>query len=221
MPKPLHVSCALIAGLAAGYGIAQWRGPGAPAAASVPGAAKQVNDHGLLDEVAERVRTEYVDPVVNGKLEQAAVAGMVASLDPHSALRTEEYDEMRISTAGSYTGVGIEVAADEDRVVVVSPIEGSPAATAGVRSGDVILAIDGQPVTSDSLDHTIDRMRGRAGSRVRLAIGREGEAKPLEFDLQRSEVHVRTVRSEPLPGTTVTCASRSSATRRRPTSISP
>jgi C-terminal processing protease CtpA/Prc len=72
--------------LAAGYGIAQWRGPGAPAAARFRERPKQVTDHGLLDEVAERVRTEYVDPVVNGKLEQAAVAGMVASLDPHSAL---------------------------------------------------------------------------------------------------------------------------------------
>jgi len=199
--KPIHVSLTLIAGLAAGFGLARWREPAAPTVASASTSATTANEHGLLDEVAERVRNEYVDPVVSGALEQAAVVGMVASLDPHSALLdAEEYDEMRISTAGSYTGVGIEVAANDGRVVVVSPIEGSPAATAGVRSGDVILAIDGLPVTSDSLDHTIDRMRGRAGSRVHLAISRVGVAEPLQFDLERSEVHVRTVRAESLAG---------------------
>jgi carboxyl-terminal processing protease len=199
--KSLNLAVALLAGLAAGYGAAVSYRPAPDLTSTAAVTAVAPSDHELLDEVVERVRTEYVDPVVGDSLEQAAVAGMVSSLDPHSALLdAEQYDEMRISTAGSYTGVGIEVAANAGQVIVVAPIEGSPAATAGVRSGDVILSIDGLPVTADSLDHTIDRMRGRAGSRVRLAIGRDGEAEPLEFDLERSEVHVRTVRAEPLPG---------------------
>ncbi|HET9694496.1 MAG TPA: S41 family peptidase, partial [Steroidobacteraceae bacterium] len=125
----------------------------------------------------------------------------VANLDPHSAfLDAQQYDEMRATTTGSYSGVGIEVSAQDGRVVVVTPIEGSPAARAGVRAGDVVLAVDGQPVTADRLEQTIGRMRGAVGTLVRLAVGRAGESEPLVFALERGEVHVHTVRAEPLPG---------------------
>jgi len=108
---------------------------------------------------------------------------------------------MRVSTAGTYSGVGIEVAEEEGgRIVVVAPIEGSPADRAGVRAGDALLEVDGHPVAPGSLDETIARMRGLAGSRVRITIGRKGEQEPLRFDLERSEVHVQTVRAERLPG---------------------
>jgi carboxyl-terminal processing protease len=158
-------------------------------------------DHRLLDEVATRVRRDYVDAVPDSTLEHAAVEGIVASLDPHSAFLTaSEYDEMRVTTAGSYSGVGIEVAAHDGKVVVVSPIEGSPAARAGIHAGDVIESVDGQPVAATRLNETIDRMRGNSGSRVRLVIARSGEPEPLQFDLERSEVHVHTVRSASLPG---------------------
>ena len=202
LPKPLQTTLVVMAALATGYGAAIWHSqsvvPPVEAADTKP-AVDVV--HSLLDEVAERVRSEYVDNVVPTKLEEAAIVGMVSSLDPHSALLdADAYDEMRINTAGSYTGLGIEIAADQDRIVVVTPIEGSPAATAGVRSGDVILSIDGQPVSAEALDRTLVRMRGRAGSRVRLAISRNGEPQPLQFDLERSEVHMRTVTAEPLPG---------------------
>jgi carboxyl-terminal processing protease len=157
--------------------------------------------HELLDEVAERVRREYVEPVTDDMLEQGALQGMVENLDPHSEfLDAAEYEEMRVSTAGSYSGVGIEVAERDGRVVVVTPIEGSPAYAAGVRAGDVLLEVDGRPVAAGTLEETIDRMRGLAGSRVRLAIGRQGEPAPLHLELERSEVHVRTVRAEALPG---------------------
>jgi carboxyl-terminal processing protease len=201
VPKPVQTTLVAIAALATGYGAALWRSQPvvAPVQAADTAPARDVM-HSLLDEVAERVQTEYVDQVVPSKLERAAILGMVSSLDPHSALLdADAYDEMRINTAGSYTGLGIEIAADNDRVVVVTPIEGSPAAAAGVRSGDVILSIDGQPVTADAIDRTIVRMRGRPGSRVRLAVSRDGVPQPLEFDLERSEVHVRTVSAEPLP----------------------
>ena len=152
LPKPLQTTLVVMAALATGYGAAIWHSqsvvPPVEAADTKP-AADVV--HSLLDEVAERVRSEYVDNVVPTKLEQAAIVGMVSSLDPHSALLdADAYDEMRINTAGSYTGLGIEIAADQDRIVVVTPIEGSPAATAGVRSGDVILSIDGQPVSAEA-----------------------------------------------------------------------
>jgi carboxyl-terminal processing protease len=169
--------------------------------ASQRAAASARGAHRLLDEVENRIRREYVDKVPDTAFDEAAVKGILAGLDPHSSfLDAEQYDEMRATTTGSYSGVGIEVSADDGRVVVVTPIEGSPAARAGVHAGDAILAVDGRPVTADRLEETIARMRGAAGTRVRLAIGRTGEPEPLLFTLERGEVHVHTVRAEPLPG---------------------
>jgi carboxyl-terminal processing protease len=202
---------AAVAGVALGYGLArvpQWLGtPGAArtgavtSTAATAGAASLPASHPLLDEVVGRIRREYVEPVPEGAFDAAAVKGIVANLDPHSAfLDAAEYDEMRAATTGSYTGVGIEVSANEGRVVVVTPIEGSPAARAGVRAGDAVLAVNDRPVTADQLDETIGRMRGVPGTRVRLTIGRDGAPEPIVFDLQRREVHVHSVRAEPLPG---------------------
>jgi carboxyl-terminal processing protease len=197
---------ALVAGAAVGYGAAQL--PAAfrahPAAlAAVPGEAPPPVSagHRLIDEVVGRVRREYVEPLPDAAFDEAAVKGIVAHLDPHSAfLDAGQYDEMRAATTGSYSGVGIEVSAQDGRVVVVTPIEGSPAARAGVRAGDVVLAVNDQPITADRLEETIGRMRGAPGTLVRLTLGRDGAPEPLVFALQRGEVHVHTVRSEPLPG---------------------
>jgi carboxyl-terminal processing protease len=202
------VLLALVAGVTVGYGAAQLQEtfrvhPAATAAASpvrqVPAAGTA--EHRLIDEVVGRIRREYVDEVPETAFDEAAVKGIVAKLDPHSAfLDAEQYDEMRATTTGSYSGVGIEVSAEDGRVVVVTPIDGSPASRAGVRAGDVVLAVDGQPVTADRLEETIGRMRGAPGTLVRLAVGRRGESDPLVFALQRGEVHVHTVRVERLPG---------------------
>jgi carboxyl-terminal processing protease len=196
---------AMLAGVAVGAAaVLVWKArvePTMPVARPVL-ARVQLPGHALLDEVAERVRREYVDPVDSGRLEEAAVEGMVASLDPHSEfLDAAAYDEMRVNTAGTYTGVGIEVTESEDgSIVVVAPIEGSPAAEAGVRSGDRLLAVDGHAVGPGRLDEAIARMRGVAGSRVAVVLARDGTDAPLRFDLVRSEVHVHTVRAERLPG---------------------
>ena len=206
MTRALHTALAVSVGVLVGAGLTFVGGVLAdrePALVARAPVATQAGreDHRLLDEVVARVRREYVVPVPDASMEQAAVEGVVSSLDPHSAfLSAAEYDEMRVNTAGSYSGVGIEVSAQDGKVVVVSPIEGSPAARAGVRAGDVILAVDGQPVTPVKLNETIDRMRGNVGSHVQLAVGRVGEPEPLVFDLERSEVHVHTVRAEPLRG---------------------
>lgn len=203
MTRRIHTLLAVLVGAALGAGYMQVRGLDADRHLSVPaGPVVARSEHTLLDEVAEHVRREYVDPVSRGQLEQAAVEGMVASLDPHSEfLDAAAYDEMRVSTAGTYSGVGIEVSEqDNGRIVVVSPIEGSPADRAGVRTGDVLLEVDGRPVEPGSLDETIARMRGFAGSRVGIVIERAGEPEHLRFDLQRSEVHLQTVRAQRLPG---------------------
>ena len=203
MTRRIQTVLAVLAGAALGVGFMYFRSMAADRPAPTPARPTVArSEHPLLDEVAEHVRREYVDPVSRGQLEQAAVEGMVASLDPHSQfLDAAAYDEMRVSTAGTYSGVGIEVAEQEGgRIVVVAPIEGSPADRAGVRAGDTLLAVDGRRIAPGALDETIARMRGLAGSRVAIVIAREGEPEPLRFDLERSEVHVQTVRAERLSG---------------------
>ncbi|HET9694452.1 MAG TPA: PDZ domain-containing protein, partial [Steroidobacteraceae bacterium] len=201
------VYLALVVGAALGCVAASlpevFRAQPAAVAAPVPAGKARAEQagHRLLDEVVGRIRREYVDDLPETVFDEAAVRGVVANLDPHSAfLDAQQYDEMRATTTGSYSGVGIEVSAQDGRVVVVTPIEGSPAARAGVRAGDVVLAVDGQPVAADRLEQTIGRMRGAVGTLVRLAVGRSGESEPLVVALERGEVHVHTGRAEPLPG---------------------
>jgi carboxyl-terminal processing protease len=200
VPKGIHTLFAVAAGALLGAGLMLARGVSADRDAAPAPAAPQ-RAASLLDEVARHVRSEYVDPVSPDRLDQAAVDGMVASLDPHSAfLDAAEYEAMRVNTSGHYSGVGLEVAEQDGRIVVVTPIEGSPAARAGVRSGDVLLEIDGQSVAAGQLEQAIEHMRGFIGSTVNLKVSRQGEPEPLQFQLERSDVHVLTVRAEPLPG---------------------
>lgn len=150
-------------------------------------------DARLLAEVLERVKRDYVDGVDDHALMDNAIRGMVSSLDPHSAfLDADEYEEIRASTTGSYPGVGIEIAAEADGIKVLRPIEGSPAFRAGVRSGDLIVAIDGEKIGAD-VDHAIQRMRGPAGSRVTLTLARAGTPAPIDVALQRAQVAVHSV----------------------------
>jgi carboxyl-terminal processing protease len=156
----------------------------------------------LLAEVLERVRKEYVEPVDDRQLMEAAVRGMVMDLDPHSQfLDSTEYEEIRISTTGNYSGVGLEVNMNDGEVVVVSPIEGTPADRAGLRAGDVILSIDGTMLEAESLNETIQRMRGKPGTVVELTVARADVEEPIDFSLIRSHVQVQSVRAELLePG---------------------
>jgi carboxyl-terminal processing protease len=159
-------------------------------------------DAHMLAAVLERVKHDYVNPVDDHQLLQAAIRGMVASLDPYSAyLDGDEYDEVKISSSGRYFGVGIELSIEDEQVVVIAPFDGSPAAIAGIRSGDIIVTIDGIPVNTNTLADTIGRMRGEEGTPVKIGIMREGNAEPMLFTLKRSKVELHSVRSEMLePG---------------------
>ena len=187
-----------IAAALAGSAIAgrQSDAPQAPAAATLPWEEAR-----LFAEVYERIKREYVDEVDDHLLMEKAVRGMVAALDPHSAyLDSEEFEEIRLSTMGSYPGVGIEVVAEDAGVKVLRPIEGSPAEAAGMLSGDYIVKIDGVDVGSD-LAGAINRMRGPAGSTVHLTVRRPGRSELLNFSVRRAKVDVRSVAQQDLePG---------------------
>jgi carboxyl-terminal processing protease len=190
--------------LRAGLGAALSLGLAAGALADTAPAAQELpwQDARTLADVLERVKQDYVNPVDDHQLLQAAIRGMVSSLDPYSAyLDGDEYDEVKISSSGQYSGVGIEVSMEDDEVVVVSPFEGSPAALAGIRSGDIISTIDGIPVNTTTLTDTIGRMRGKEGTTVKIGILREGGSEPLQFTLKRSRVELHSVKTELLePG---------------------
>jgi carboxyl-terminal processing protease len=146
-----------------------------------------------LAEVFERVQREYVDAVSHPELVDDALRGLVAGLDPYSSyLDAEEYADLRVSTAGTYAGIGIEVSTADRALRVVRPFRDSPAAAAGIRSGDMISAIDGTPVGAD-LDAAMARMRGPRGSTVKLAVMRTGQSLPLEFTVERAQVDVHSV----------------------------
>jgi len=152
-------------------------------------------------EVWGRVKAEYVDEVDDHALMEKALRGMVAALDPHSAfLDSEQFNEIRLSTMGSYPGVGIEVAAADGAVKVLKPIEGSPARRAGIEAGDELVAIDGREIGAD-LAGAIARLRGDSGSLVRLTIRRPSVPQLMEFALRRAEVEVPSVAATTLePG---------------------
>jgi carboxyl-terminal processing protease len=156
-------------------------------------------DARMLAAVLERVKHDYVNPVDDHQLLQAAIRGMVASLDPYSAyLDGDEYDEVKISSSGRYSGVGIELSIEDEQVVVIAPFDGSPAALAGIHSGDIIVTIDGIPVNTNTLADTIGRMRGAEGTSVKIGIIREGHPEPMLFTLKRSRVELHSVRAEML-----------------------
>lgn len=155
----------------------------------------------LLAEVMERVRRDYVEPVDDAVLLEKAIRGMVGDLDRHSAyLDADEYQDIRISTSGHYTGVGLEIGRADGRVLVISPIDGTPAQRAGIEAGDEIIEIDGWPVQGDGVNDTVDRLRGRAGTPVAVRIRRDGYDDPLAFNLVRRNIQVASVRHELLDG---------------------
>lgn len=152
--------------------------------------------------VFQQIRAGYVKEVSDSQLLEYAIDGMLMNLDPHSAFLTDEaYDDLQNATEGEFSGLGIEVGMEDGYVTVVSPIDDTPAARAGLQSGDVILKIDGKSLQGASLNEAIEMMRGPKGSRIILQIGRPGNSQPFDVTLERDTIRSVSVRSRVLePG---------------------
>jgi len=151
----------------------------------------------LVAEVIDRVRREYVDRIDDRQIAESAIRGIVAELDRHSSyLDAEQYEDIRINTSGNYTGIGLDVNLDGGKVTVVTPLDGAPAARAGILPGDVVVSVNDVPVDQDNVEAAVGRMRGAPGTPVTLDVLRPGSAAPLRFALTRTEVQVKTVTSE-------------------------
>jgi carboxyl-terminal processing protease len=153
--------------------------------------------------VYRAIKDAYVDPITDKKLMRAALRGLLADLDPHSAyLEKADADNFNEQATGSYVGVGVELEMRPDHsLTVVSPIDGSPAAKAGIRSGDVISAIDGKPITATDVDSASSALRGLPGTTVKLTLSRAGDKAPREVSLVRADIKLDSVDSRMLePG---------------------
>jgi carboxyl-terminal processing protease len=148
----------------------------------------------LFNEVLDQVKANYVQPVTDQKLVEGAIKGMLASLDPHSGyLDAKEYREMMVETRGEFGGLGMQVTMENGAVKIISPIDDTPAANAGIKPGDLILAIDGAPVSDMTLSEAVEKLRGAIGSSVKLTMRREG-ATPFDLTLTRAEIKVEPVK---------------------------
>jgi carboxyl-terminal processing protease len=149
----------------------------------------------LFSEAFERVRDNYVRPVQDSELIDGAIEGMVSNLDPHSSyMDAKAFADMQIQTKGEFGGVGIEVTQEDGLIKVISPIDDTPAAKAGLKTGDYIAAIDGAAIQGMPLNDAIDKMRGPVGTKVTLTILRNGEKKPFDVSLMRAVIHVDSVK---------------------------
>jgi len=158
-----------------------------------------LNELRSFTEVFSRIKSDYVEPVEDKKLLEDAVQGMLAGLDPHSAyLDADSFKDMRVETEGQFGGLGIEVTMENGFVKVVSPIEDTPAARAGVKPGDLIIRLDDKAVKGLTLTEAVRFMRGKPGSDITLTIVREGATKPLKITLTRAVIKIQSVKSRML-----------------------
>ncbi len=154
----------------------------------------------LFGDVFERVRAEYVDPVGDKDLVENAINGMLTGLDPHSSyMNAKAFRDMQVQTKGEFGGLGIEVTQENGFIKVISPIDDTPAAKAGIKAGDIITAIDGKTVQGISLNDAVDKMRGAPNSKITLTIKREGIDKPVEQALLREIIHIQVIKSRMEP----------------------
>jgi carboxyl-terminal processing protease len=163
--------------------------------AASPNSAETYKQLNLFGEVFERVRAEYVDDTSDNSLVESAINGMLTSLDPHSNyLNTKNFNDMKVQTRGEFGGLGIEVSMENGLVKVVSPIDDTPAARAGLKPGDLITHLDGEPVQGMTLPEAVEKMRGPVSSEIKLTIRREGR-DPFDVKLTRATIKIQSVRS--------------------------
>ena len=185
---------ALMAGVALGAGMPQL--VATTAAEENADAKTTYEDLDLFGDIFERVRGAYVEDVDDQKLIEAAIEGMLTSLDPHSAyLPPEGFEDMREQTKGEFGGLGIEVTMENGFVKVVAPIDDTPAAKAGIEAGDFITHIDGESVLGLTLSDAVDKMRGPVGSDIDITVTREGVDEPFDVTITRDTITIRAVRT--------------------------
>ncbi|WP_018388175.1 S41 family peptidase [Ancylobacter sp. FA202] len=150
----------------------------------------------LFGDVFERVRADYVEKPEDAKLVEAAINGMLTSLDPHSTyMDAKDFRDMQVQTRGQFGGLGIEVTMEDGLVKVVAPIDETPAAKAGVQAGDLIAKLDGEEVKGMTLNQAVDKMRGAVNTPIKLTIVRKGADKPIELSITRDIINIKSVRS--------------------------
>ena len=150
----------------------------------------------LFGDVFERVRSDYVDRPDDSKLIESAINGMLTGLDPHSIyMDPKSFRDMEAEDGGEFGGLGMEVTMEDGVIKVVTPIDETPAAKAGILANDLIVKVDDDPVQGMTLNQAVEKMRGRANTKVKLTIMRKGQDKPVEVSLTREIIRVRSVRS--------------------------
>ena len=150
----------------------------------------------LFGDIFARIRNEYVEPVDEQKLIEAAINGMLTSLDPHSSyMSPEDAAAMRLQLDGEFGGLGLEVTQEEGWIKVVSPMDGTPADAAGIQSGDFITAVNGESVLGLTLQDAVDLMRGPVGSEIVITVVREGEEQPFDLSIIRDSIKLTAVRA--------------------------
>lgn len=150
----------------------------------------------LFGDVFERIRNSYVEPVTSKQLIEAAINGMLQSLDPHSSyMPADDFDDMQVQTKGEFGGLGIEVTQENGFVKVVSPMDGTPADKAGIKAGDLITQVNGESVAGLPLDQAVDLMRGPVGSEIKITIARPDTPEPFDVTLTRDVIKIDAVKS--------------------------
>jgi carboxyl-terminal processing protease len=168
---------------------------GQPAAPAAGGASETYRLLNLFGEIFEIVRSDYVEEVADRKLIEDAINGMLTALDPHSSfLNARSFRDMQVQTRGEFGGLGIEVTMENGLVKVVSPIDDTPAARAGLKPNDLIVQLDGEPILGLTLQEAVEKMRGPVNSPIKIMI-RRGEAAPFEVTLNRAVIRIQSVRS--------------------------
>ncbi len=158
----------------------------------------------LFGDIFERIRGQYVEPVETEALVEAAINGMLTSLDPHSSyLSAKDFDDMQVQTRGEFGGLGIEVTQEEGFIKVISPMDGTPAAKAGIQAGDFITHVDGESVLGLVLDDAVAMMRGPIGSEIIITVVREGTAEPFDVSIIRDTIKLSAVRGRVVGNTVI------------------
>jgi carboxyl-terminal processing protease len=153
----------------------------------------------MFAQVFGKIKSDYVEATDDRKMLMDAINGILAGLDPHSSfLGPEAFREIRIDTEGEFGGVGIEVTLENNKLLVIAPIEDTPADIAGIKAGDIIIKIDGTSVLSDNLSQAVERMRGDIGSKIILTVVREGTNNPLDIEITRDVIQLTSVRTKDL-----------------------